>query len=267
MRSLVDVDPEPTLVVGLEGRILYANRSIRTALRRSTSELVGKELTSVVHPNDQSDLRDFLEEVGSTGVVGGSTVRFQAADDTWPTYYLLSSTIGDTPDDRRIMLRAASAHDSRHDPLTGMLDRDALIDRLDKILARNAHENRLCGVVFVNIGHLKAINTSHGWSAGNQILKTIAKRLAQVHRPTDVAGRLGGSGFGVILDAISDPDGAQQAAGRIRSRLAEPIEVGGDQIVVTVRIGAAVGRGDSDGGSLFARAEEAASALDGTRLG
>jgi diguanylate cyclase (GGDEF)-like protein len=99
------------------------------------------------------------------------------------------------------------------DPLTGLLNHRAFYERLDQELARARRAGTQVAVVIVDLDDFKALNDSRGHIAGDEALQRVAAALLRACRAGDVAGRVGGDEFGLILPEAGDD--LQSAAGRV----------------------------------------------------
>ena len=141
------------------------------------------------------------------------------------------------------------------DPLTGMLNRAALISRTAEI----EHQSRLSGepvaVIVADLDHFKLINDHHGHPTGDLVLQEVAYRLRKELRAYDLAYRLGGEEF-VVLLLGGTPAAATETAERLRQAVAaEPIA----DLDITLSLGVA---GSAPGTNfswdeVFARADAA----------
>lgn len=84
---------------------------------------------------------------------------------------------------------------SQTDPLTGLLNRRGMDERLDEELKRSARENRQLGVIWIDLDLFKEINDVHGHAVGDEALKLVARVLRSVVREYDAASRWGGDEF------------------------------------------------------------------------
>jgi diguanylate cyclase (GGDEF)-like protein len=147
---------------------------------------------------------------------------------------------------------------SRHDALTGLLNRRAI----DEALAAEAQRARRLAVPFsvlmVDVDRFKPINDTHGHAAGDRALQHLATLLTSQMRDIDRVGRYGGEEFVVLL-----PGTPQEHACGLAQRLCEKVAAvppmwGDAPLPVTVSIGVAEWLGDSDTlPSLLARADSA----------
>ena len=125
------------------------------------------------------------------------------------------------------------------DPLTGVLNRRSLIERLDVACLRAKPLSSPVAVLFLDLDHFKQINDTYGHAAGDACLTGIITPIHAELRQTDVIGRYGGEEFVVILSG-ADGASACQIAERICARVAEvSIEGFGPTIHLTCSIGVA----------------------------
>jgi len=104
----------------------------------------------------------------------------------------------------------------RHDDLTGVLARRALLKQGDRLLERYQRESTGLAVMMVDVDHFKQVNDQHGHGAGDRLLVSIAQTMARALRADDVLGRMGGEEFAAVLPGVS-PTEAQAIAERVRS--------------------------------------------------
>lgn len=136
--------------------------------------------------------------------------------------------------------------EASHDRLTNLWNRGAILDFLDREVARAKRSDGSIGVLMVDIDHFKSVNDSHGHLAGDSVLKQVAQRLPAAVRSYDWVGRYGGEEFLVIVSNCS-MDTMAICAERLRSSIAgEPMHVGGKDLTITVSVGAALANTDCE---------------------
>src|SRR5262249_35924367 len=105
------------------------------------------------------------------------------------------------------------------DALTGLWNRGAILDLLERELARGRREGRPVGVILADVDNSKRINDTFGPLAGDRALRQVACRLGEALRPYDKVGRYGGEEFLVVLPGCDAGDAAGLAE-RLRQRVA-----------------------------------------------
>ncbi|MFI5199996.1 MAG: GGDEF domain-containing protein, partial [Candidatus Limnocylindrales bacterium] len=101
------------------------------------------------------------------------------------------------------------------DPLTAVLNRQALIGRIDAELERASRYSRPLSLVLVDLDHFKRVNDTHGHSAGDTVLREFAAVLQAYVRAVDIVGRYGGEEFMLVLPE-TDADAAAAMAEKLR---------------------------------------------------
>jgi len=144
--------------------------------------------------------------------------------------------------DRLRAQRAALSEAERRaqiDPLTGVLNRRSLIERLEAACARAKARGLPIALLFIDLDHFKQINDTFGHQAGDACLRAIIDPIHAELRQSDVIGRYGGEEFVVILSS-ADAVAATPIAQRILERVADVRVSGfGEPISVTCSIGIA----------------------------
>jgi diguanylate cyclase (GGDEF)-like protein len=140
--------------------------------------------------------------------------------------------------DRRIRFLA------HHDVLTGLANREQLIEKLENALAVLPSRGGSLAVHFIDLDRFKEVNDTLGHDGGDFLLKTIAERLRAAIRIGDLAARLGGDEFIVVQTGISDRTQAEVFARRLTAALIAPIKFGENEIVATASVGVALAPSD-----------------------
>jgi diguanylate cyclase (GGDEF)-like protein/PAS domain S-box-containing protein len=129
---------------------------------------------------------------------------------------------------------------ARHDPLTGLNNRDALSERLTHSVYQARQSNRLLGVCLLDLDHFQAINEVHGNWTADRLLKEVALRLQGfVAESADVA-RLGGDEFVVLLPDLAAGDSIQTTVRALLDHIAQPYAIDGESIFITASAGVVV---------------------------
>lgn len=139
-----------------------------------------------------------------------------------------------------IQAREELRFQATHDVLTGIWNRGALLDLLQREIERARRSQSPTGLLMLDLDHFKTVNDTYGHLAGDVVLREVARRISEVVRSYDLVGRYGGEEFLVVLPGC-DKDRALQSAERIRSVIAEhPVLAAGAEILVTASIGVTV---------------------------
>jgi diguanylate cyclase (GGDEF)-like protein/PAS domain S-box-containing protein len=148
---------------------------------------------------------------------------------------------------------------ARIDTLTGLANRRQFDELLEQALARYRRAKRPLALIFLDIDHFKTINDTHGHGAGDAVLKEFASRLQASLRANDVAARLSGDEFVVILDGLAAGDEAVGVATKLLQAIRAPMAIGDQLLDVTASMGLAYMDGsiEIDAQALMLRADRA----------
>jgi diguanylate cyclase (GGDEF)-like protein len=144
-----------------------------------------------------------------------------------------------------------------HDPLTRLANRSGFSRAVADALAAG----QPCGVMTLSLAEFSEVNSTYGASSGDQVLQAVTGRLQRALRDQDLAGRLGGDEFGVLLRGL-EATNAQAAGDRLLRIFNDPIVVGDASVVLRARAGVAVTPDEQwvDAPELLRRSELAAAA-------
>jgi diguanylate cyclase (GGDEF)-like protein len=199
-----------------------------------------------------------------TGLLSAAARREPFSELDQKFVLLLGRHLADRVSDILLRRQALDAlrSQARHDALTGLLNRGAIIDTLGSQLALSRRTALPLSVVLLDIDHFKPVNDEHGHDAGDAVLTEMARRLQEATRLGDSLGRYGGEEFLLVLYPC-DLDEAARAAERLRAAVqARPFRIGGDppqELALTVSLGgcSSAQRGDIAMQDLLKLADEA----------
>jgi diguanylate cyclase (GGDEF)-like protein len=132
---------------------------------------------------------------------------------------------------------ADNAYQARHDSLTGLPNRHAFYEAVERAIAEGLGGGPRTAVMIIDLDRFKEVNDTLGHHSGDILLRQAAERLNEALRDADLLARLGGDEFAVLLPAVTSVDQATQVADRIRAALEQPFEIQ----EITVHVGASVG--------------------------
>jgi len=159
-------------------------------------------------------------------------------------------------------------HDVYHDALTGIPNRAQFMNRLEQMLQTAKRRNDyVFAVLFLDLDGFKAVNDTHGHATGDELLIVVARRLKAALRGSggsernahpDLAARLAGDEFTLLLDNIKGVNDAIAVAERVRCELETPFMLGSHEVRISVSIGIALSTtGYRESGNILRHADAA----------
>ncbi|MGB8652368.1 MAG: diguanylate cyclase [Mycobacteriales bacterium] len=240
LRAVLEAVDEAIVVLDADLRITWSNAA--------AANLFVAPLTA---GNHIADLLDVAAVVGrclrEPTQVGRQEIRLRNAEGT--TIWLLASASPmQAPDGTArgavLVLTDITEHKAAEsrletaaltDALTGVANRVQLTDRLEHALSRRAAG--VTAALFIDVDGLKPVNDAHGHSAGDELLRQVARRAATALRPQDTLARYGGDEFVIIAEDLHGTVEAVRCAERVRAAISTPLSIGLSVIVPTVSIG------------------------------
>ncbi len=131
-------------------------------------------------------------------------------------------------------------HLAHHDSLTGLPNRALFRDRLAQAMSMAERTGHTIALLCLDLDGFKSVNDLLGHPVGDQVLIEVGNRLRTCLRDSDTIARLGGDEFAIVLGFCEQPAGASTLGERIVALLAEPFEIGGQQVVIGTSIGIAL---------------------------
>ncbi|MGH3715636.1 MAG: diguanylate cyclase domain-containing protein [Micromonosporaceae bacterium] len=257
MQVLVDQAPHMIIVYGLrEGTIRYANTATTLLLGRRPSDLLGANIFEVlkVPDNTAADPTSSEPDPDQPNLLPG---EYPAELPDGSIHYLdvrsapvvfegercghvVAWDVTTRVERERDLIRQAS-----YDELTGLPNAAHAFVYLEQSLRRLERSGTGCvAVILIDLDGFKAVNDTHGHQTGDALLQQTASRIRATTRDTDLAARLHGDEF-LVVQSVANPIHAAYVSERLRTVLANPIDIDG----LTVRVSASVGVAVADPGS------------------
>ncbi|MDQ1055035.1 diguanylate cyclase (GGDEF)-like protein/PAS domain S-box-containing protein [Arthrobacter sp. SORGH_AS 212] len=267
------------LVTDDGGRIAAVNDTFVRWTGYSRTTLLGTKLQSLMPVGDQILYATHcIPQLGITGSVSEIAVDIVGADHIRRPALLSASRFAAagqesgsirviifSAHERRLYetelvsaLRAAEESDAKralaeqelrrlalHDALTGLPNRAGLKARFGAAPHGGARERKSLAALFIDLDHFKAVNDSLGHSAGDNLLVSVAGRLAAAVQASGAVARLSGDEF-VVVDEVAGTDDATALAASLLDVMAAPMHLEGLEIVISASIGIAVAQGGDD---------------------
>ncbi len=156
----------------------------------------------------------------------------------------------------RTELQERLAFEATHDALTGLTNRSALVDHLERMLQRDVELPGRVAVFYMDLDNFKRANDLHGHRCGDHVLRQVGRRLMTTTRDHDMVARIGGDEFVVVADGVSSLREAEYLALRFVACLSEPVKWESIRIDVGACVGIALSAGRDVGAlDLLARAD------------
>ena len=146
-----------------------------------------------------------------------------------------------------------------HDALTGLPNRVLFLDRLQQMLVQARRlKTGAAAVMFLDLDRFKEINDTLGHDAGDACLKEVARRLRQCVRASDTVARMGGDEFTLLLPEVVEEAVARTVAQKILDAMQLPMNLAGQEVVITTSIGISLFPRDGDDGETLLKHADAA---------
>ncbi|VXB12252.1 PAS domain S-box-containing protein/diguanylate cyclase (GGDEF) domain-containing protein [Massilia sp. 9I] len=262
IRSVVENANDAYISLDEEGTVTAWNRQAEDTFGWPRNEALGRKLEELIIPEAHRDgHRDGMQRFLATRIASavdqrlelpalrrdGSSltveVRIRALEINGRTMF--SAFLHDIS--ARKEEQEKREYETRHDQLTGLLNRRALLESIPIAQARARRSGKTLGMLFIDLDGFKAVNDSQGHEAGDILLGVIAERLRAAVRKTDSVYRLAGDEFTVLLEDMADTfDDAHTVAEKLISSISEPVELPGRAVRVRASIGIALDTGGAE---------------------
>ncbi len=208
--------------IAADGLVTYANSRCQVLLGLNAGTHMDAIPTARLNKEDARAVRDELQQILGTADEATRTVVNQAEAARPILRIVMRGLAQDSEGPAGIVLSIEDVTDATRatedlerrantDPLTGVLNRAATIEFLERAL----NNNEKLAVAFIDVDRMKAQNDLLGHAGGDALLLDTARRLNEAVRPGDVVGRLGGDEFVAVCRHITNPAAASALAGRL----------------------------------------------------
>ena len=265
-RSLAECAPIGITIADTTGKITYVNERFKEIFRDDFSGW--RDWMEVVHPDDRDGVQAAAAHALEERKEFSHAYRIltPSGDVKWLHVRALAlrepdgssvGTVGIVEDvTERKEFEAHLAHQSTHDPLTGLPNRILFEDRLEQALVRDRRVKAGTAVLFLDLDLFKLANDRFGHAAGDGLLVEVAQRLRACVRVGDTVARIGGDEFATVCEGADESE-AEEIAERILAASAEPFVVEGTDVFLTASIGIAVADPSTDVQALMRQADAA----------
>ena len=246
-----------SVVLDEEATIVAANREWLDTALVNTAPLdqvsVGADYLAPVRKAADAGDADALSALDAVvGVLSGarpmSVFEYRCDRPDGPHWYQMEARrLGSTPGavithrevTERHHLESRLAHGDTHDSLTGLGNRILLETRITRARFGESHNGAL-GLLICDVDGFASVNETLGYSGGDSVLRVVADRIRAECPPTFLTVRLGADQFAIFAESVTDPMVLQNLAEHLRVETAQPIEIGGRRLRVSLSIGMAL---------------------------
>ena len=235
-------------LVGLDGQWLQVNQALCELVGYSEEQLLKLTFQAITHPDDlDADLALVQDVLAGRRTTYQMEKRYLHADgrEIWA---LLSVSLANDEEDRplhfisqiqdiseRKALEEQLRHQAEHDPLTGLANRRRFEQELNRQIERCARHGESAALAVIDLDRFKHVNDQQGHATGAKLRATVGAALRARRRATDIAARIGGDEFAVILIGVDDR-GAETAAAAIAAAISEHARAAGLETTASVGI-------------------------------
>lgn len=246
-----------------DGRFLRANHKLCELLGLSRARLLERTLLDVTPREDAGATRELLAQLARFGESASSRREQRYLADGGHMFWGQStiSAVRDEQDGYAILVlediserkhyESELLHQATHDALTGLANRVLLSDRMEQAILFASREGESIAVILLDLDHFKRINDGIGHTAGDRLLQEVARRLGTQLRRSDTLARLGGDEFMIIAPGLGTESAVAAFVGNLLNCIAEPIDLGDRQTVVSASLGLSIYPRDGDSAELL----------------
>ncbi|KAB3539014.1 diguanylate cyclase [Alkaliphilus pronyensis] len=216
--------------------------SLEKIRNKTPQELLGKEIGDIISKNYQRcyESRESIVYEEELCLPGGNRVWLTTLtpilEDNRKSYIVGSST--DITDRKELELELQNS--AYYDKLTGIPNRRLFFEKLSQMITENKRDSKKFAVLFIDLDGFKAVNDNYGHEVGDKVLATVASRLQNCVRRSDVLSRMGGDEFTVILRNIKDKNAIEAIVNKIHKALKEVMYIDEQECRVDSSIGIAI---------------------------
>lgn len=143
------------------------------------------------------------------------------------------------------------------DTLTPLANRRAFLRAVDRAIRLADRHQTQTALAFLDVDGLKAINDAYGHITGDAVLLHISERLRSAFRVTDLAARVSGDEFAILLDHVSEDDAEQRIGALVNAVANDPVRVGQKELSIRLSWGLTMMRADDSVDVAMGRADAA----------
>ncbi|MBI2312020.1 MAG: EAL domain-containing protein [Betaproteobacteria bacterium] len=250
--TVFDSSSEGIMVTDASNTIVSVNRAFAEITGYQAEEVIGRNPRLLSSGRqDKSFYQGMWEAIRRDGQWTGEVWNRRKSGETYPEWLSISvvkdqkgqithyvAIFSDITE--RKVAEQRIRHLAHYDGLTGLPNRNLLLDRLQQAVTQTRRTQKKVAVMFIDLDRFKEINDTLGHAFGDQVLQTAAERLSRCVRESDTVSRHGGDEFVIVLPDLKDNAGATVMAQKVITAVSYPMELDGREFRLTTSIGISV---------------------------
>ncbi|WP_323815720.1 EAL domain-containing protein [Cellvibrio sp. NN19] len=267
-----DYAPLGMMMVGLNDTIIQANPALYKLLNYQKSQTIDSlpPFSQLIHPDEIGNNEFQMEKIRRKNISFTQYEMHLLTKEKNPIPVLISMAFISKFDDEPCYLvqvydlSERKRYESQliklahYDPLTGLGNRSKLHEEIEFLIQKSHRNHDTFAVLFGDLDHFKQINDGLGHEAGDQLLKTVARRLKKALRREDSICRLGGDEFVVLLKNATKYEDVVSVAEKLITSINQPVRLGNHKVHVGISFGIALYPTDGENSKTLLRNADSA---------
>jgi len=251
-RALIRNVSDVITILAADGTICYTSPAVETVWGCASETLIGSHILALVHPDDHARVQELLATLlAYPGEPLTQSLRLYKGQGVWRDFEVnLRNLLGEPAvsgivatfhdiTERKVYERELTRM-AFHDPLTGLANRAAFREQLRQALMRADARGGSVAVMFFDLDNFKLVNDTLGHALGDEVLRIVADRVQSCLRHDDIAARIGGDEFTILIERVIAVEQVLQLADRLMAALRDPLRLQGHNLPVGASLGIAI---------------------------
>jgi histidinol-phosphatase (PHP family) len=248
------------IIIDSKGVILDINQSTTRLFQYHRNEIIGQNVRILMDQDDAGEHDRHLSNYAKTkqAKIIGKGREVIAKKKSGQLFYAFLSiaeykssndihyvgTLRDISD--QVKDRLSLKYDALHDSLTELASRRLLEQSIEESISESLREDLSFSILFIDLNKFKPINDNLGHDIGDEVLKIVAKRLANTVREKDLCARIGGDEFVILTEPTASNLDIELLEGKLKQIIEQPIVIGKHTLLVSASFGHGLFPNDGD---------------------